>query len=157
MPPAVSAWIQLVLATPAILWTGWPFFTRGWASVDARVGKRGPKFRFINTHLEVFSASIRDRQTRALLDGPADTRRPVIIAGDFNDWMRTLSLSLQGSDLKLATNGKVKHPLTFPAFLPLLSLDRVYYKGLALEDFGVLDGRWGKSDHLPLVADFSRQ
>ena len=59
-------------------------FTRGWASVDARVGKRGPKFRFINTHLEVFNASIRDRQTRALLDGPADTRRPVIIAGDIN-------------------------------------------------------------------------
>jgi endonuclease/exonuclease/phosphatase family metal-dependent hydrolase len=59
-------------------------FTRGWASVDARVGRRGPKFRFINTHLEVFNTSIRNRQARALLDGPADTRRPVIIAGDFN-------------------------------------------------------------------------
>ncbi|NPC42820.1 heavy metal translocating P-type ATPase [Nocardioides sp. zg-1230] len=28
-----SAWIQLVLATPVVLWAGWPFFTRGWASV----------------------------------------------------------------------------------------------------------------------------
>lgn len=29
----VSAWIQLVLATPVVLWAGWPFFVRGWASV----------------------------------------------------------------------------------------------------------------------------
>jgi P-type Cu+ transporter len=29
----LSNWIQLVLATPAVLWAGWPFFERGWASV----------------------------------------------------------------------------------------------------------------------------
>ena len=28
-----SAWIQLVLATPVVLWAGWPFFQRGWTSV----------------------------------------------------------------------------------------------------------------------------
>jgi Cu+-exporting ATPase len=33
---SVSAWIQLVLATPVVLWAGWPFFVRGWASVRAR-------------------------------------------------------------------------------------------------------------------------
>jgi Cu+-exporting ATPase len=27
------AWIQLVLGTPVVLWGGWPFFTRGWASL----------------------------------------------------------------------------------------------------------------------------
>jgi Cu+-exporting ATPase len=31
-----SNWIQLVLATPAVLWAGWPFFVRGWASVRTR-------------------------------------------------------------------------------------------------------------------------
>src|SRR4051794_13106609 len=31
--PAASAWAQLVLATPVVLWAGWPFFARGWASV----------------------------------------------------------------------------------------------------------------------------
>ena len=30
---SVSAWVQLVLATPVVLWAGWPFFTRGWVSV----------------------------------------------------------------------------------------------------------------------------
>lgn len=28
-----SAWVQLALATPVVLWAGWPFFTRGAASV----------------------------------------------------------------------------------------------------------------------------
>ncbi len=31
--PRASAWIQLVLATPVVLWAGWPFFERGWISV----------------------------------------------------------------------------------------------------------------------------
>jgi Cu+-exporting ATPase len=28
-----SGWIQFVLSTPVVLWAGWPFFQRGWASV----------------------------------------------------------------------------------------------------------------------------
>src|ERR1700678_1820868 len=30
------AWIQLALATPVVLWCGWPFFLRGWQSVVNR-------------------------------------------------------------------------------------------------------------------------
>ena len=29
-------WVQLVLATPVVLWGGWPFFQRGWASLVHR-------------------------------------------------------------------------------------------------------------------------
>jgi Cu+-exporting ATPase len=29
-------WVQLVLATPVVLWGGWPFLTRGWASLVNR-------------------------------------------------------------------------------------------------------------------------
>ena len=29
-------WLQLMLGTPAVLWAGWPFFERGWASVKSR-------------------------------------------------------------------------------------------------------------------------
>lgn len=36
VPPQVSNWIQLVLATPVVLWCGWPFFVRGWKSVANR-------------------------------------------------------------------------------------------------------------------------
>ena len=31
-----AAWLQLVLSTPVVLWGGWPFFLRGWASVRTR-------------------------------------------------------------------------------------------------------------------------
>jgi Cu+-exporting ATPase len=34
LPHAV--WYQLALATPVVLWCGWPFFVRGWASVVNR-------------------------------------------------------------------------------------------------------------------------
>ncbi|MEC9482829.1 MAG: HAD-IC family P-type ATPase, partial [Halomonas sp.] len=31
-----SNWIQLVLATPVVWWAGWPFFVRGWQSLQTR-------------------------------------------------------------------------------------------------------------------------
>ncbi|MBB6228633.1 Cu+-exporting ATPase [Polymorphobacter multimanifer] len=34
--PQVSNWIQLLLATPVVLWAGWPFFERGWRSIVNR-------------------------------------------------------------------------------------------------------------------------
>jgi len=34
--PRVFAWMQLVLATPVVLWGGWPFFERAWLSLKTR-------------------------------------------------------------------------------------------------------------------------
>ena len=34
--PAMSNWVQFVLATPVVLWAGWPFFVRGWHSLVTR-------------------------------------------------------------------------------------------------------------------------
>ena len=31
-----SNWLQFVLATPVVLWAGWPFFVRGWQSLMTR-------------------------------------------------------------------------------------------------------------------------
>ena len=31
--PSVLGWLQLVLATPVVLWGGWPFFVRAWQSI----------------------------------------------------------------------------------------------------------------------------
>ncbi len=33
---AAQSWIELVLSLPVVLWTGWPFFVRGWQSVVQR-------------------------------------------------------------------------------------------------------------------------
>ena len=32
----LSNWVQLVFATPVVLWAGWPFFVRGWQSLMTR-------------------------------------------------------------------------------------------------------------------------
>jgi P-type Cu+ transporter len=34
--PTASSWIQFAFSTPVVLWAGWPFFQRGWASVVDR-------------------------------------------------------------------------------------------------------------------------
>ncbi len=34
--PTLNPWIQFFLATPVVLWGGWPFFARGWASLQTR-------------------------------------------------------------------------------------------------------------------------
>ena len=34
--PQLLNWLQLGLATPVVLWSGWPFFQRGWASIVNR-------------------------------------------------------------------------------------------------------------------------
>lgn len=34
--PTLSNWIQLVFATPVVVWAGWPFFVRGWQSLLTR-------------------------------------------------------------------------------------------------------------------------
>ena len=36
LPMSASTWLQLALATPVVLWGGWPFFERFWASLKTR-------------------------------------------------------------------------------------------------------------------------
>ena len=36
IPRSAMTWFELVLATPVVLWGGWPFFVRGWQSVVNR-------------------------------------------------------------------------------------------------------------------------
>ncbi|MES2750896.1 MAG: YHS domain-containing protein, partial [Pseudomonadota bacterium] len=36
LPAQTSNWVSFVLATPVVLWAGWPFFERGWQSIKTR-------------------------------------------------------------------------------------------------------------------------
>jgi Cu+-exporting ATPase len=36
LPGQLLGWMELILATPVVLWGGWPFFERGWASIIHR-------------------------------------------------------------------------------------------------------------------------
>jgi endonuclease/exonuclease/phosphatase family metal-dependent hydrolase len=54
----------------------------GWASIDVKY--RGRMVRFVTTHLDAFVPQIRLAQANELLSGPANTRLPLIVAGDMN-------------------------------------------------------------------------
>ena len=69
--------------------------TRGWASVDAKVGN-GPKFHFVDTHFEAFDSpaqvpSVRAQQASQLVGkgGPARSKLPVILVCDCNSDIKT--------------------------------------------------------------------
>jgi endonuclease/exonuclease/phosphatase family metal-dependent hydrolase len=79
---------------------------------------------------------------------------PLLVAGDFNDWGSSVENALKKVNLMAL---KKQRSATFPARWPLVQLDYVYARGLALVDVHVPRGRiwWRMSDHLPLIAEFS--
>jgi len=62
---------------------GQPFtILRGWSSIDVKID--GKVFRMINTRLDPTVEAIRNAQALEILQGPANTRLPVVITGDLN-------------------------------------------------------------------------
>jgi endonuclease/exonuclease/phosphatase family metal-dependent hydrolase len=59
---------------------------RGYTRVDVTKGKNTKPFRVINTHLEAFSAYIRNNQAVELVGagGPTSTNMPILLIGDMN-------------------------------------------------------------------------
>ncbi|PHV10680.1 hypothetical protein CSQ89_14995 [Chitinimonas sp. BJB300] len=109
-------------------------------------------------HLNLRAAD-RRQQLQTLVDYVCQQipqHEPLIVAGDFNDWQReACGLLREGLDLREAfqsLHGRLA--ATFPAKLPLLTLDRIYLRGLQVEHAETHSGKeWGKlSDHVPLTA-----
>jgi endonuclease/exonuclease/phosphatase family metal-dependent hydrolase len=114
----------------------------------------------ICVHLD-FLPGQRSRQIRILNERirdniPAD--EPLILAGDFNDWRgqasRHLAADLGLREIFYAMQGQ--HAKTFPAWWPVLPVDRIYYRGVKPVEcvcFG--EQPWQQlSDHSPLYAKF---
>jgi endonuclease/exonuclease/phosphatase family metal-dependent hydrolase len=82
---------------------------------------------------------------------------PTMIIGDSNDWRNTLCegmLGLRGFRLWTAPISRFR---TFPAWLPLGSLDKVFARGpFFVRQARVVHSKLARSasDHLPLVVDF---
>lgn len=82
---------------------------------------------------------------------------PLVIAGDFNDWREKTHNQLLGLGLREAMTEMAGRPhRTFPALLPMLRMDRIYYRHLRLHSACRLDNaEWRPlSDHCPLYAEF---
>jgi endonuclease/exonuclease/phosphatase family metal-dependent hydrolase len=55
---------------------------RGWSAVEVKL--RGTTARFVNTHLEAFSTTVRNQQARELAAALAGSADPVVLVGDLN-------------------------------------------------------------------------
>ena len=83
---------------------------------------------------------------------------PTLITGDFNDWRNTLGKHCFERHRFRHATAPPSRFRSFPAFFPLASLDKVYYRGpIQLHDARVVTTRLAKraSDHLPLRVEFS--
>ncbi len=88
---------------------------------------------------------------------PSDA--PLIVAGDFNDWTtqaeKRFYQHLQLKEAYLTLHNR--YARTFPAWLPILKMDRIYYRGLQpLVCERLTHAPWNRlSDHAPLLATFA--
>ena len=110
-------------------------------------------------HLSLFQQG-RERQIKNIahiIMSEVGPDAPFILAGDFNDWRGYASKVLE--ELTGATevfNVQLgAHARTYPAALPFLRLDRIYTRGMRIENVCSLAGNpWNRlSDHIALFAE----
>ncbi|MBN1379298.1 MAG: endonuclease/exonuclease/phosphatase family protein [Gammaproteobacteria bacterium] len=122
------------------------------------VGEHTRPIHLLCIHFDLFAFE-RERQLNTLNEHiakhvPQD--ESVIIAGDFNDWHnrahRHLAKGLHLKEVFQQLEGR--HAKTYPAWMPMLPMDRIYYRNLeAIECDCLRHAPWYRlSDHAPLYA-----
>jgi endonuclease/exonuclease/phosphatase family metal-dependent hydrolase len=119
---------------------------------------RGIEVHVVVVHLGLINASrVRQAERLAqLVREELPPGAPVVVAGDFNDWSEKLDGILESAGLSRARREGGARVATFPSLVPVLSLDRMYTRGLSCQSIMVPRGQsWARlSDHLPLVVEF---
>jgi len=131
---------------------------RGAIDADLLIGER--VLRVIATHFGLHAAERRQQanQLMAALREPLPAKRreahAVLLMGDLNEW-RGRRGAIRSLDRSLGPSAAAP---TFPSWMPVLALDRIYADGPAvLSDVGVYRSPLARlaSDHLPLVGRLS--
>jgi endonuclease/exonuclease/phosphatase family metal-dependent hydrolase len=118
------------------------------------------RFHLLCVHLGLFKAERAD-QCLAVMQRIQDLvpqDEPLLMCGDFNDWRTVITqplfdnLGIQEAFVSL----EGRHARSFPAIRPALCVDRIYFRGMKVQDVACLGGKpWRMlSDHLPLYARF---
>lgn len=136
------------------------FERRGCLRADVDLGE-GRVLHVFNLHLGL-RAGERGRQARALLGNKIlkseDIVGPRLVVGDFNEWRRGEATRLFSQEFQAVNLRRMLWHGGFPAFLPVLHLDNIYYDvPLRLKRFRVHRSRTAliASDHLPIVVEFA--
>ncbi|MGK5083946.1 endonuclease/exonuclease/phosphatase family protein [Bdellovibrionota bacterium FG-1] len=140
-----------------------PYEKRGLLHARVAIPGRHRPVHVICVHLGLFEA---ERQTQIKricrqIDAHVPHQDPLILGGDFNDWLLKATGPLQNAlevkEAFLEMHGA--HARTFPSWLPSLRLDRLYFRKMKLKSCRVLTQKpWNTlSDHVPLYAELSIQ
>jgi endonuclease/exonuclease/phosphatase family metal-dependent hydrolase len=116
----------------------------------------------VNVHLGLWARSRRlqiDRIAERIRAEVPDGE-PLVLAGDFNDWRGTASSHL-ARELDMVEVFEHLHgspARSYPARMPMLTLDRIYVRGLKVASAECHGGHaWSRlSDHLALSAKLTR-
>ncbi|HTV44156.1 MAG TPA: endonuclease/exonuclease/phosphatase family protein [Stellaceae bacterium] len=143
-----------VVSARAIDLAVWVYEPRAALDVELMIG--GRTLRVVATHFGLHAGERRwqaDRLIAALREPSAAGRKAadaVLLVGDLNEW-RGRSGGIRALDRCL---GPSAAPRTFPSWMPVLPLDRIYADGPAvLRDVHVYRSPQARlaSDHLPLI------
>ncbi len=150
---------------PIIRWENINVSALSWASRSLlhgviRLPNIDQELHIICIHLGLINVE-RKQQFRILserIEAHVPDDAPLIIAGDFNDWGEKAEkhfyehLNLQETHHMLHNS----HARTFPAWLPILKMDRVYYRKVKpISCERPRYNLWRRlSDHAPLIAQF---
>jgi endonuclease/exonuclease/phosphatase family metal-dependent hydrolase len=133
------------------------FEQRGFLKAKIQIPQLERELILSNTHLNL-TQSGRNAQASIIIDElKKETDTPWLLIGDFNDWNKKISKRIE-EELNVIEAFKHLHgdyPATFPSFMPVLSLDRVFLNKIKVTRAETLrDGIWKKlSDHLPLFIE----
>ena len=118
-------------------------------AIKAEIDTPAGPLRLVATHLGL-STHERRSQAKKLLDIAGETPTTTVVVGDFNDWFWAGSVR---AALAREFLGRTRYR-TFPSWLPLLRLDRIYCRpARALRGSRVETLARHVSDHICVVAD----
>lgn len=153
-----------------LLLSRWPLRSKHQVSLRLNVKKpRGAQLAVVETpegplHLVHFHLGLGERerhwQVEHLLGHhlfQESAHLPTLLVGDTNDWRNTLADGMLGLRGFRHWTAPISRFRTFPAWLPLGSLDKLFVRGqVFLRHARVVRSRAARraSDHLPLVVDF---
>ncbi len=139
-----------------------PIESRGLLHCEVEVDGWKERVPCLNVHLGLWARS-RRFQLEWMVDrirAAVPKRGPLIVAGDFNDWQKKASDYLKA---ELGLHEVFEHlegrpARSYPAQLPLFTLDRIYVRDLQIDSVERHVGSpWSRlSDHVALAARLSR-
>ena len=138
-----------------------PIESRGLLHCEVEIEGMKQRLHCINVHLGLWARSRRFQLEwlAERIKAAVPKKGPLVVAGDFNDWRRQASkyLADELGLYEVFEHSQGKLAKSYPAALPIFTLDRIYVRDLEIQGAErCVGGTWSRlSDHVALAARLS--